>query len=438
MNAFAQTSDTRAPGFGPARSQLALIAVTDFTVWLGSGAIMPYLPIFLREEAHASLSLIAVIASAYFVGVFAFSSYFGHLSDRVGRRPMIIAGTVLYAVATALLLTTTQPVWFVVFRLIEGIGTAAVVPAAQALVADITVNENRSRAYGWLTSAQFTGLIVGPALAWPLYALGGGHGRWAFATIFIFGAALTAVVAAVLALFLREPPRRAGAPSHDGVARPPLRVLLTRPVLAIIVVVATAEFAMGTWEVVWSLWLRHIGAPMRAIGLTWIVFSVPMAFSFVGGRVADRANRFALMAWGFGIVGASWIVFSLTHDLTAYLAAMLIGGAAFAVAFPAKQAFLVQVAQPRWLGSIQGIEQTAMQLSALIGTLTAPLLYGLVGGAIFAIGGAVALGGLIVAVPTLRREWACVSDESGVRSCADARRRTVDERYGPELTGEVE
>lgn len=438
MNVFAQTSDTRAPGFGPARSQLALIAVTDFTVWLGSGAILPYLPIFLKEQAHASLTLIALIASAYFVGVFAFSSYFGHLSDRVGRRPMIIAGTVLYAVATALLLTTTEPAWFIVFRLIEGVGTAAVVPAAQAFVADITVNENRSRAYGWLTSAQFTGLIVGPALAWPLYALGGGHGRWAFATIFIFGAALTAGVAVVLALFLREPARAARARSEDRVARPALRLLLTRPVLAIIVAVATAEFAMGAWEVVWSLWLRHIGAPMRVIGLTWIAFSLPVAFSFIGGRVADRGNRFALMAWGFGIVGASWIAFSLTHNLVVYLAAMLIGGAAFAVAFPAKQAFLVQVAQPRWLGSIQGIEQTAMQLSALVGTLTAPLLYGLVGGAIFAIGGAVALGGLIVALPTLHREWACVSESSGARSCADARRRAADDRYGPELSGEVE
>lgn len=414
-----QRRDPVASGFSRGRSQLALIAVTDFTVWLGSGAILPYLPVFLREQAHASLSLIALVAAAYFIGVFSFSTYFGRLSDRVGRRPMIIAGTVLYAVATGLFLTTTQPGWFVVFRFVEGMGAAAVVPAAQAFVADITVDENRSRAYGWLTSAQFAGLIIGPALAWPLYALGGGHGTRAFDAVFVFGAALTAVVAVVLTVFLREP-------RHAGVARralprdrPPLRVLLTRPVAAIIVAVAAAEFAMGAWEVVWSLWLRHIGASMRVVGLTWISFSVPLAFSFVGGRVADRHSRFALMFWGFAITGASWIVFSLTRDLTAYLAAMLIGGAAFALAFPAKQAFLVQVAAPRWLGSVQGLEQTAMQLAALVGTLTAPLLYGLIGGYLFAVGGAVALGGLLVAAPTLRREWACVAGASGARSCAE-------------------
>jgi MFS family permease len=434
----AQDQGSGAYGLGRGRAQLALIATTDFTVWLGAGAILPYLPVFLKEQAHASLTAIALIAAAYYIGVFAFSGYFGHLSDRLGRRPLIIAGTVLYSVATALFLTTTDPAWFCLFRLVEGMGAAAVVPAAQAFVADITVNEDRSRAYGWLTSAQFTGLIVGPALAWPLYALGGGQGRWAFYAIFIFSAALTAVVALVLAVFLREPPHARAERLAPAPPRPPLRVLLSRPVAAIMVAVAAAEFAMGVWDVVWSIWLRHIGASMRVVGFTWIAFSVPMAFSFVGGRVADRRNRFALMFWGFGITGASWIVFSLTHDLTVYLAAMLIGGAAFAVAFPAKQAFLVQVAAPRYLGTIQGIEQTAMQLAALIGTLTAPLLYGLIGGYIFAVGGAVALAGLLVAAPTLRAEWACVSGRSGARSCADLGRRAADDGYAVELSGDTD
>jgi len=407
-------------GFGQGRSQLILTAGTDFAVWLGSGAIFPYLPVFLKEQAHASVALIGLIAAAYFVGVFASSAYFGRLSDRLGRKPMIITGTVLYALATALFLTTTHPAWFIVFRFVEGTGAAAVVPAAQAFVADITTNEYRSRAYGWLTSAQFSGLILGPVLAWPLYALGSGEGTRAFYTIFIFGAVLTAVMALVLAVFLREPAHARAARAPQGGKRPPLRSLLTRPVVAIIVIVAAAELATGAWEVVWSIWLRDIGASMQVIGLTWIVFSVPVAFSFVGGRLADRHSRYALMAWGFGVTGASWFVFSLTHDLTAYIGAMLIGGGAFAVAFPAKQAFLVQVSAPRSLGSIQGVEQTAMQFAALVGTLTAPLVYGLIGGYIFAFGGAVALLGLAVAAPTLRREWACVEGNAGARSCAHA------------------
>jgi MFS family permease len=433
---LAQTRGAVAPGPARGRSQLALIATTDFAVWLGAGAIIPYLPVFLLEQAHASVSLIGLIAAAYFVGVFAFSTYLGHVSDRVGRKPMIIVGTVLYTVATALFLTTTDPVWFIVFRFVEGVGAAAV--AAQAFVADITENENRSRAYGWLTSAQFSGLIIGPALAWPLYALGGGHGIWAFYTIFIFGAALTAIAALVLTFFLHEPAHARAARRDAPVKRPPLRTLLSRPVLAIIVVVASSEFAMGGWEVVWSIWLRHLGASFRVIGLTWVAFSVPVALSFVGGRLADRHSRYALMVWGFAITGASWIVFSLTHDLAAYLVAMLVGGGAFAVAFPAKQAFLVQVSTPRWLGSIQGVEQTAMQLAALVGTLTAPLLYSVIGGYIFAFGGVVALLGIVVAAPVLRREWACVAGRSDARSCADVRRLRLGPDYAVEYSSDAE
>jgi MFS family permease len=210
-------------------------------------------------------------------------------------------------------------------------------------------------------------------------------------------------------------------------------------VLAIVVVVASSEFAMGGWEVLWSIWLRHLSASFRVIGLTWVALSLPVALSFVGGRLADRHSRYSLMVWGFAITGASWIVLSLTHDLTAYLVAMLVGGGAFAMAFPAKQAFLVQVSAPRWLGSIQGVEQTAMQLAALVGTLTAPLLYSVIGGYIFAFGGVVALLGIVVAAPVLRREWACVAaGRRDARSCADARRLGLGPDYAVEYSSDAE
>ena len=410
----------------------------DFAVWLGSAAIFPYLPVFLQEDAHASVTLIGVIAAAYFVGVFIFSAPLGRLSDRVGRKPMIVAGTVLYAVATALFLTTTDLYWFVIFRLVEGIGAAAVVPAAQALVADLTTDRDRSRAYGWLTSAQFGGMLVGPAVALPLYHLGGG-GVHGFYAIFVFGAALTAATAAALAALLREPVRHAEAAPRDDDAgrtvaayvdqpgrptetppRIPLRDLLTRPVLAIILVVAAAEFAFGAWEVVWSIWLRHVGAPLSFVGVTWIAFSVPMLFSFAGGMLADRYSRFLLMTAGFAVMSVSFAAVGLTRDLTIYLALMVAGGAAFALAFPAKQAFLVQVTPRPRLATVQGVEQTAMQAAALAGTLTAPLLYGAIGGGVFVVGGGVALAGLVVAAPVLRREWRCVAGHEGTLSCAHA------------------
>jgi DHA1 family multidrug resistance protein-like MFS transporter len=418
------------------RRQLAAVAAADFVVWAGGGAILPYLPVFLQREAGASLWWIGVIAAAYFVGVFTLSPFAGRLSDRVGRKPLLVGGTLLYAVATLLFVTTTAPELFVLFRLLEGMSVALVVPAGQAFIAEITTDANRSQAYGWWTTAQFGGLLIGPALAWPLYQLGGGQGLWAFYSIFLFGSALSLLAAVGLALLVREPEHAAPArgehsvgpaheqatrPGHERDARPPLRQLLTAPVVAILVVVATAEFSMGAWEVVWSIWLDSQGHSLSFIGLTWIAFSAPMLLSFAGGRLADRHSRYALMIGGFAVQAVLWAAFSLTDASWVYLTAAVLSGLAFALAFPAKQALLVQVSPRRWLGSMQGIEQTSMQGAAFVGTLTAPLIYGAIGGWIFAVCGAVALTGVLVAAPVLRREWACVRGGGEARSCAQLR-----------------
>src|SRR5674476_439959 len=63
--------------------QLGVISVSEFVVWAGFGAIIPYLPLFLEEQAHASMTLWAVIAAMFYVGTLLFSSPLGWLSDTI-------------------------------------------------------------------------------------------------------------------------------------------------------------------------------------------------------------------------------------------------------------------------------------------------------------------------------------------------------------------
>ncbi len=384
--------------------QLLVVCIAGFVTWSGFGAILPYLPIFLREQAHSSLWLLGVIASSYYVGTLAFSALFGRASDVVGRKPLMVGGLVLFAVSTALFMTTTQAGWFAVFRLLEGVGGAAVGPASQAFVADISDEGTRSRAYGWLTSAQYGGLILGPALAPPLYALGGGHGTRAFYAIFLFGTVLSAATALLLAVTVKEPDR---AVAVEGAREPrtPLRAVVSGPVLAFVLIAAASNYAMGAFEVLWSLWLHRLGASLGFISATWVVFSVPMLLSFVGGAIADRGNRFWLMFSGYTVSALAWIVYGTTHDLWLFIIVNGLEGLAFAWAYPAKQAFLVQVSPPRWIGAIQGLETSAALMAALVGTLLSPVVYGLIGGWAIGIGGLMALAGLLGAAPVLHREW---------------------------------
>ncbi len=401
--------------------QLGVVSVAEFVVWTGFGAIMPFLPIFLREQAHSSMVMIGVVAAAFYLGTLLFSSPFGWLSDTIGRKPVMLGGVILYAVSMFLFTRTADPYWFVLFRFLEGVGTAAVAPAAMAFVADITTEQTRSKAYGILTSAQFGGLIAGPALAAPIYHLFGG-GRAGFYGIFYFGAVLTAATAVLVAALIREPgtSRQRQAARHSKKAeRPPYRAILSPAIIAFLIVGFTSHFAMGAFEVVWSIWLKHLGASMTYIALTWIAFSVPMLLAFVGGIVADHYSRFVLMFAGYTISAVAWILYGTTTNLTLFLIVNVVEGLAIAFSYPPKQAFLIQVSPPRWLGTVTGLESTSMQLAGMIGTFTAPVMYGWISGSVMAIGGVLNLVGLAIAAPILRREWRRLSAAGPVPSTKD-------------------
>jgi MFS family permease len=383
--------------------QLALICATQFMAWAGFGAILPYLPIFLRDQAHARVWMIGVVAAGYYVGTFVFSSPLGRLSDVVGRKPIIVSGVALYAVSTLLFVTTRDAWWFLLFRLLEGVGAAAAGPAGNALVADITTEDKRSQAFGWLTTAQFGGLIAGPLAGSAAMGLAGG-GLRGFHVIFLAGCTIMTLIGVALIVMLREP-AHATRRRREKVQRPSFRNLATPPVVAFIVVAASGNFAMGAWEVLWSIWLQDNHASVTFIGWTWAAFSVPMLLSFVGGYIADRGNRFWLMFSGYSISAFAWIMYGATRNLTLFMVMNVLEGFAIAWSYPAKSAFLVQVSPHRWLGSIQGMEQTSMQLAALIGTLAAPVLYGYVHGYALSLGGVLAFAGLAYAGPILHGEW---------------------------------
>jgi MFS family permease len=95
----------------------------------------------------------------------------------------------------------------------------------------------------------------------------------------------------------------------------------------------------------------------------------------------------------------------VTTNLTLFLIVNCLEGLAIAFSYPAKQALLIQASPRRWIGTVTGLESTAMQAAGLLGSLTAPILYGWISGYILAVAGAINMIGLAVAAPILHREW---------------------------------
>ena len=401
---------------------LGVICASELIIWTGFSAILPYLPIFLQEEGHSSVVMIGFIAASFYVGTLLFSSPFGWLSDLVGRKPLMVSSMALLAVASFLFTRTVDPRWFLLFRLLEGIAGAAS-GVMFAFVADISAPAQRSQALGLMMSSEFGGAIAGPALGAALYHAGG-EGRPGFYAIFYFGAALAAVAALIMAVVLREPAatgQRRAARTHRE-TRPSYREVLSRAIGGFLITGLTTEFAFGGFEVIWSLWLVRLGASMSTISVIWIAMSVPMLLSFFGGVLADRYNRFIPMFAGGIIASLGFVIYGLARGITLYIVVGVIQGIAYALFFPAREGFLVQVTPPKWVGTVQGLDSTSHWLGGLIGTLLVPILYDLISGYVFVVCGLIGLVGLAVAGPLLRREsrrQASLDPPEGVSTMGD-------------------
>ena len=157
-------------------SPLVIIFLTVFIDLLGFGIIIPLLP-FYAESYGASAFTVGLLGTSYSLMQFLFSPVWGRLSDRIGRRPIILIGLAgSCASYMVLALAESLPLIFIA-RIVGGIAGANI-PTAQAYIADVTTPENRAKGMGLVGAAFGLGFIFGPALGGILSHLGPAAPMW--------------------------------------------------------------------------------------------------------------------------------------------------------------------------------------------------------------------------------------------------------------------
>ncbi|MGE0596811.1 MAG: MFS transporter [Hyphomonadaceae bacterium] len=389
-----------------AGSLIALVGVVLIGM-TGFGVFLPIFP-FLAIEVGATPTATTIAMGAYSLGQLIAAPLWGRLSDRVGRKPVLLAG---------LIGGVASYVWIAQAESVETLGAARLfgglmagnVGAAFAAAADVSDDRTRARNMGLLGAAVGLGFIAGPALGALLATDGAGREGFARACYVSAALALLATVVA-LALFKETLPREARRSA--GEARTGRFALLTtRPALArfaavmflMIAAQALMETVFGLWAAAQLRWgPREVGWTLAALGL---------GAALLQGGAAGAAARalgerttlligLALFAAGFGGMAVSAHMQTLAVSLTA----LVIG---LGLATPALNALIAEQAEARDRGAVMGLSQSAAALGRVAGPLMAgPLFESVAPGAPFVAAALLMFAALFVTLGEPMREAA--------------------------------
>ena len=372
---------------------IAPLLLAEFIVWLGFGGLLPVLPLYFVEKG-VDLATLGLVIAAWPAARLVGEPIFGWLADRTARVPLMIIGLLLTGTFSILPLALSGPAAFIALRAAAGLATAIYDPAARGYLTDATPAERRGEAFGLYGAAQMGGLLLGPAIG----AFGAGRfGGIAF--VFIFGGVAAMLAAVPIGLRAREtgarthpgPPhdatefpldapsvagRAAAAIADDSLPGSDLRApsrLLNRGLVAALIINVGGYYAGGTYEVIWSLFLEHLGGGLGLIGLTFAMFGLPvLLLSPMAGRIVDRRGSYVFIVIGSIVPAVVGILYTRLSDPNLAVPLIMLEATGFAFLNPALYAVVASNSPAGRTSTAQGLFGAA----GTVGFIAASLIGG--------------------------------------------------------------
>jgi DHA1 family tetracycline resistance protein-like MFS transporter len=346
---------------GPDRPLLIIFLIVLVNL-IGFGIIIPLLP-FYALRLGASAFTVGLLFASFSVAQLLAAPVLGELSDRYGRRPVLIF-SLIGTVASFVLLALANSVAMVfVARIVDGL-SGGNISTARAYIGDVTTVENRARGFGLIGAAFGLGFVFGPALGGVLGHLGYAAPAW--------GAALIAAAATVLAwAWLPETARHTEArrPSPWGEIGRALR----RPVLGRLLVVDFLYWATFTaYQTTFALFgARRFGFDVPQTGYLLAVvgvIGVVVQLTLVGPVVRAIGERRVLPA-GLLLASLGLAVASAAHSVPVFVLALLPGATGVALSIPSLTSLISQTARAGEQGRVQGVSSALEGLGRTVGPL---------------------------------------------------------------------
>lgn len=383
------------------RSPLFLMALTIFIDFTGFGLVIPLLP-FWAEHLGAGPFGVGLILTTYALAQFIFTPVLGALSDRYGRKRIILVSLCIEVISFALTGLASSLPMLLLARVIGGIG-ASNIGSAQAVVSDVTPPEKRAAGMGMIGAAIGMGFVVGPALGGIFSAHNGTLPFWIALGMALLNALL------VLILLPETRKKREGAQTREGLGILVSgwgKVMRHRAIASLVLVNLLYTLAFTGMETVFPLLTQKNfgwGATQNGYVFTYVGVIIVL---MQGGLVRQLVKRWGernLMLFGLVLLGIGLIMLIWSSSLALMLISVGILSIGDGAVTPTSSAVLSLISPSDEQGEILGFSQGLGGLGRTIGPLIAGVLFSAGPGVPFLAGGIFALLAILVTLPVMTK-----------------------------------
>jgi len=379
------------------KRNVLILSIIGFVISLGFGAISPILPYYvvyleggiteLPEELgvieHASQYALeyGLMMSAFMLTRAIFARYFGSLSDRVGRKKLIVSGSSIYSVLAYAYILSSNVYHLYLIRGLQGVASAMVWPVAEALLMDSVPSEMRGGSMAIYMTSSNLAMIGGPAVGVALYkigihVLGIRELDWALKFPFL-GLAVMSAISIVFSLLLREDGKRLLEERKSSSPRVELPKSVRRSINTLYVVGLANGFAMGFIAPIMSLYImQFISSDPSAIAIvTTVSGMIGLAAAYPGGRLSDRIGRKNIVIVAGTFARLMTAVIPIARDIGSLTLISTFRSIAFNVYTPPFRALQADISPREIRGKVFGTVQTMFNIGAVLGPVIGSQLY---------------------------------------------------------------
>lgn len=359
------------------QAPFAILCITGFlAIFSSTISKSPVLPLFATHLGAGPSGVGVVAAVSAFTGIIA-SIPAGMLSDRWGRKRMLVISSVVFGTAPFLYLFVTTIWQLAIVRFYHGFATALFIPVSMALISDL-YQGSRAEKMGWFSSSTLLGRFAAPIAGGSLLAVFAADPAVSFRAVYLVcGAAGTLT----LLLSFRIPATHTDNRPHQSWAETLQAfrsVMPHRAILITALVEAAILFAYGTFETFLPLYAREQGISAYGIGIFLSSQVITLAITKpLMGRFSDKHGRRLQIIAGAFLGALSLSAFSLSPSFLPLLAFSILFGLSLSVVTSATSAYIADLSRQETHGSAMGLLGSVMD----IGHTTGPLAAGIVASA---------------------------------------------------------